>query len=210
MFSRKAAVFVGSLCLAAGAWAASCGMVPPREFNEAANAEDVDVRPLPPPSGEPEDAGVEADASPDGPNMGTLSVALPWSGISGMPIAKILGRTRDEIESLKMPAEPGTPEQKTAAKADSKLGWIRYTANLRVQFDDDDIAVSFEQEVPAGLSCEAAAKWLGFEEVAATVEKGSKCKWKKGDLGRGVSGNLDRATQLFTASAPAASRAPQN
>lgn len=207
MFSRRTAGILGAFAVVGAAWAVACGMVPPREFHEAAEAEGVDVRPLPPPDGSREDAGVEPDASPDGPNMGSLSVALPWAGISGMPIARVLGKTRDEISSLKAPAEPATPGDKAAAKAEAKLGWTRFTANLKVRFDDD-VAVEFEQRVPEELSCRDAARWLGFEEPAAPAEKGSKCAWEKGGLGDGIEGKLDRETRLFTASAPAP--APQN
>ena len=185
-------------------------MVPPREFHEAEKAENVDVNPMPPSTAAEADAGAEVEAPADGPNMGMLSVALPWSGVSGMPIAQILGKTRKEIESLKVPAEPASREEKAVLKADSKIGWIRYTANLRVRFDDDDVAVAFEQQVPAGLSCEAAAKWLGFADAAPPEQTESKCSWTPqagaGGLGNGIAGELERKSALFTATAPQ----PQN
>jgi hypothetical protein len=211
MESKRNRSAIVALCLVAGTWAAACGMVPPREYHEAEKAENVDVNPLPPPGEASADAGTEAEASPDGPNMGTLPVGLPWSVVPAMTIAQVLGKTREEIEGLQAPVEAESREEKAALKEASKLGWTRYTPNLRVRFDDADLAVAFEQQVPSTLSCEAAAKWLGFDGAAAPEQTEPKCSWipksGAGGLGNGVAGELDRKTSLFTATAPAQ---PQN
>jgi len=207
MFSRTVGLSVVVLC-AAAVWAASCGMRPPREYNDVSKADNVDLSPLPPPA-EDVDAGAleDPDASPDGPGMGTLSIGLPWAAVEAMPIAQLLGKTRKEIEALQAPVKPETPEQKAEAKKDTKQGWVRFTANLRVQFDDADIAIAFEQQVPSDLSCLDAAKWLGFADAAPPVDAPERCKWTdaKGDsnLGNGACGELDRKTSLFTAKKPA-------
>ena len=212
MFSRTIGLSVVVLCIAA-VWAVSCGMRPPREYHDVSNVENVDLSPLPPP-GENVDAGAldDADASPDGPGMGTLSIGLPWAAVEAMPIAQLLGKTRAEIGSLQAPLKPETPAQKAEAKREAKEGWMRYTPNLRVRFDDADIAVEFEQQVPSELSCLDAAKWLGFANAAPPVDAPERCKWTdaKGDanLGDGAHGELDRKTSLFRARKPAPKKTP--
>jgi hypothetical protein len=207
MSSRIVGFSVVVLC-AAAVWAASCGMRPPREYHDASKAENVDLTPMPPPA-EDADAGAEdaADASPDGPGMGTLSIGLPFAAVPAIAIAQLLGMARKDIESLQAPVKPETPEQKVEAKRDAKLGWTRFTPNLKVRFDDADVAIAIEQQVPAELSCQDAAKWLGFADAEAPVDAPERCTWtdEKGDanLGGGASGELDRKTSLFTAKKPA-------
>jgi hypothetical protein len=194
------------LC-AAAVWAAGCGMRPPREYNDVSNADQVDLTPLPPPA-ENVDAGPsdDVDASPDGPGMGTLSIGLPWAAVPVMPIAELLGKTRKEIETLQAPVKPKTPEEKATAKKEAKEGWTRFTPNLKVRFDDDDIAIELEQQVPAGLSCLDAAKWLGFADAKLPVEAKERCTWTADGanaLGNGARGEMVRKSSVFNASKPA-------
>jgi hypothetical protein len=213
MSSRTVCHWVVVLC--AAALAASCGMRPPPEYHEVSNAETVDLTPMPAPV-EDADAGAadveDGDESPDGPGMGTLSIGLPLAAMPAITIAQVLGMARKDVEALQSPAKPETPEQKAEAKRDAKEGWVRLTSNLKVQFDDADVAIAFEQQVPAGLSCLDAAKWLGFADAAPPVDTPELCKWTddKGDanLGGGAHGELDRKTSLFTAKKPAPQKTP--
>jgi hypothetical protein len=195
------------LC-AAAALAASCGMRPPREYHEISKTENVDLSPMPAPVHDADaGAGEEVDASPDGPGMGSLSIALPWAAVPAMPIAQLLGKSRKDVEALQAPVKPVTHEEKVAARKEAKEGWTRYTANLRIRFDDADIAVAIEQQVPATLSCLDAAKWLGFAEAEPPVDGKERCTWtaEAGDnsLGGGASGELDRKSAMFKAFRPA-------
>jgi len=194
------------LC-AAAVWAAGCGMRPPREYHDVSKSDGVDLAPLPPPA-EDLDAGPgdDVDASPDGPGMGALSIGLPWAAMPAMPIAQVLGKTRDDIETLQAPMKPKTPEEKATAKKEAKEGWTRFTPNLKVQFDDEDIAVALEQQVPEGLSCLDAAKWLGFAGAKAPAETPERCTWTAGGanaLGNGAHGEMDQKSFLFKALKPA-------
>lgn len=203
-FSGRAAVI---LCAAAVVWATSCGMRPPPEYHEASEAQDVDLRPLPA-AEDGADAGARdtADASPDGPGMGTLSLALPWGAIPSMPIAQLLGKSRADIETLVSPVKPESKEERAAMRKEAKEGWTRYTANLRIRYEDADVAVELEQQVPSELSCVDAAKWLGFADAESPTEADGRCVWSAGEggarLGGGGSGDLDRKSSIFRASRP--------
>jgi hypothetical protein len=192
---------------AATAWAISCGMRPPREYHEISQTEGVDLAPMPKEGGV--DAGEddeEADASPDGPGMGQISIALPWSAVAAVPIATLLGKSRTEIEALHAPVKPATKEEKARARQEAKEGWTRYTANLRIRYDDAGVAIEFEQEVPAKLTCLDAAKWLGFDKAGTPVDGVERCTWSGadggGDLGGGVNGELIRKGSIFKAFKP--------
>jgi hypothetical protein len=213
MISRATGV-VSIVAVAAAAWAASCGMRPPREYHEASDAVAMDLAPMPASGGA--DAGSneddEADASPDGPGMGKLSIGLPWAAMPAVPIAALLGKSRTDIEALHHPTKPETKEQRILARREAKEGWTRYTANLRIRFDDTDIAVEIEQQVPATLSCQDAAKWLGFEDAEPPVDGKERCTWTDqagdADLGGGAHGELDRKKSLFKAFKPAPQTTP--
>jgi len=209
MTSRASGRLIIVLCAAAVViWAASCGMRPPPEYREISDAENVDLSPMPAPV-EGADAGAmeDADASPDGPGGGSLSIALPWASVAAIPIAQLLGKSRADIETLLSPVKPETREEKAAARKEAKEGWTRYTANLRIRYDAADIAVAFEQQVPADLSCLQAAKWLGFEDAATPTDEKERCVWSRGasgpSLGGGANGELDRKTSIFKAFKPA-------
>jgi hypothetical protein len=210
MSSRTTCHWVVVLC--AAALAASCGMRPPPEYHDASKAETVDLTPMPPAEAADAGAAEDVDEPPDGPGMGTLSIGLPLAAVPAITIAQVLGMARKDIEALQAPVKPETPEQKVEAKRDAKLGWVRLTSNLKVQFDDADIAIAFEQQVPAELSCLDAAKWLGFADAAPPIDAPELCKWTdaKGDanLGDGAHGELDRKTSLFTAKKPAPQKTP--
>jgi hypothetical protein len=203
-FSGRAAVI---LCGAAVVWTTSCGMRPPPEYNEASEAQDVDLRPFPA-AEDDADAGARdpADASPDGPGMGTLSLALPWGAIPSMPIALLLGKSRADIETLVSPVKPESKEERAVMRKEAKEGWTRYTANLRIRYEDADVAVELEQQVPSELSCVEAAKWLGFADAESPTEADGRCVWSAGKggakLGGGESGDLDRKSSIFRASKP--------
>jgi hypothetical protein len=213
MPSRTVCHWVVVLC--AAALAASCGMRPPPEYHDASKAETVDLTPMPAPT-EAVDSGAadddDVDEPPNGPGMGTLSIGLPLAAVPAITIAQVLGMARKDIEALQSPLKPETPEQKAEAKRDAKEGWVRLTPNLKVQFDDANVAIAFEQQVPVDLSCMDAAKWLGFADAAAPIDAPERCKWTddKGDanLGGGARGELDRKTSLFTAKKPAPQKTP--
>jgi hypothetical protein len=182
--------------IAAAAAIGACGS-PSREFKAVARADGLEVD-LPPPAIAAGDAGVDAGADPGAElGGGFVPIAFGLAALPAMPIAQLLGMTRTDIETLLRPV--GSDDVEKAA------GWVRYSRHLRVRYEGD-VAVELTQKVPAGLSCAAAATWIGFPGAGPAVETEERCDWPAGDAARalaeGVSGDLDRAGCGFTARAP--------
>ena len=201
--SIRDAFMVSAGAIGALAFLAGCGFVPPPEFHEVS---DMDEIVLPESMGAPSaDAGV-ADAcaaQPETATAGNLQLGVGMTTIPAMPISELLGKTRDDIETLLAPVKPEDREEKKARKLEEKEGWIHYTEHLKVRFSDDDIALELVQQVPADLSCIDAAKWLGFGDAMAPVKYKDNCEWpQKSDkhlLAPDVHGKLTLDGAIFHA-----------
>jgi hypothetical protein len=178
---------------------ASCGMRPPKDFHEAADVEDVDLDPIPeaPEPAEPSDAGVDPDAGTKGPppdsELAELPVAVGLAAVPTLTVADLLGKSRENVESLLDPIGPDDPE--------NPEGWIRFSDHLKLLFVEDVVS-ELIQEVPEGKSCVDAAKWLGFGSPAEPIQTGDSCRWPDDDkahaLADGVGGEL-QTSGLFHA-----------
>ncbi len=201
--SIRGAIMVSAEAIGALAFLAGCGFVPPPEFHEVS---DVDEIVLPESLGVPAaDAGV-TDASagqPETAMAGNLQLGVGMTTIPAMPISDLLGKARDDIETLLAPVKPETRDEKKARKLEEKEGWIHYTEHLIVRFSNDEIAMEFVQQVPADLDCRDAAKWLGFGDAMAPKRNKDSCEWpQKSDkhlLGPGVHGKLTLEGAIFHA-----------
>lgn len=192
--STRGAILISALAIGALAFLAGCGFVPPPEFNEVS---EVDEIVLPESIGAPSaDAGVTdaSEAQPETAMAGNLQLGVGMTTIPAMSISELLGKTRDDIETLLAPVKPETRDEKKALKLEEKEGWIHYTEHLKVRFSDDEIAIELVQQVPADLTCQDAAKWLGFGEAMAPKKNKDNCEWpQKSDkhlLGPGIHGKL--------------------
>lgn len=111
--------------------------------------------------------------------------------IPSMPLSQLLGKTRANIETLFHPNEPGHAE-----------GWVRYNEHLEVRYEKQ-LCVELIQLVPGGLTCRAAARWVGFGETMAPIYRADKCVWPANSLkhllGQGVSGELVFQGGMFRA-----------
>jgi hypothetical protein len=100
-----------------------------------------------------------------------------------MPISQLLGKKRKDVETLFRPAKPGHAE-----------GWVKYNEHLEVRYENAHHCVEFIQLVRDGLTCRAAAHWVGFGNAMAPIYRSKKCIWPpdsiKHSLGKGVSGEL--------------------
>jgi hypothetical protein len=188
------------LVLAAAAAIGACGS-PSKEFKAVAQADGLEVD-LPPPAAVRGDGGAAAGAD-DGDDLGGgfVPIAFGLATLPAMPISQLLGMTRADIETLLSPV--GSDDAEKAA------GWVRYSRHLRVRYDGD-VSVELTQKVPTGLSCAAAAKWIGFDQAGPAVDDDGQCSWPAGDAARalaeGVFGELDRGGCQFTARAPGLGR----
>jgi hypothetical protein len=172
----------------------NCGMRPPKDFHEAADVEDVDLDPIPdkPEPPEPTDAGVDPDGGPSEPppdsERAELPVAVGLVAVPTLTVADLLGKTREEVESLLAPIGPEDPE--------NPEGWIRYSDHLKLLFAEETVT-ELIQEVPEGKSCVDAARWIGFPDPAEPVQAADSCRWPDDDdaheLADGVGGELPRS-----------------
>ncbi len=192
--SIRSTVMVSAGAIGALAFLAGCGFVPPPEFNEVSELDEIV---LPESMGAPSaDAGVTdaSEAQPETAAAGNLQLGVGMTTIPAMPISELLGKARDDIETLLAPVKPETRDEKKALKLEKKEGWIHYTKHLKVRFSDDEIAIELVQQVPADLTCLDAAKWLGFDDAMAPKKNEDNCEWpQKSDkhlLGPGVHGKL--------------------
>ena len=205
---RTLASIGGAIMVSAGAigalvFLAGCGFVPPPEFNEVS---DIDEIVLPESMGAPSaDAGVTdaSAAQPETATAGNLQLGVGMTTIPAMPISDLLGKARDDIETLLAPVKPEDRDQRKARKLEEKEGWIHYTEHLKVRFSDDDIAVELVQQVPADLTCLDAAKWRGFNDAMPPKKNKDNCEWpQKSDkhlLGPDVHGKLTLDGAIFHA-----------
>jgi hypothetical protein len=179
--------------------AAGCGMRPPPDFHEAADVDNVDLDPLPDKPAEPApgdggvapDGGTTADLPED---RAELPVAVGMAAVPAIPVSAILGKTREEVESLIDPIGPDDEEQPE--------GWIRYSDHLKLLFVEEAVS-ELIQEIPEGKTCLEAALWLGFTAAKEPVQAADACRWPDNDaehaLGDGVGGELPLKTHLFRA-----------
>lgn len=166
-----------------------CGMKPPPEYNDVAKSDPVDLTPLDKAEG---DAGTDGDAAPE-PSEGKLPVVAGLAAIPAIPIANFLGKSRDDIESLFAPLGPEDPA--------NPAGWVRYTDHLKLLYVNEAVS-ELAQQVPSGLSCVEAAKWLGFTEVDEPSVSDDRCTWtgKPGNaLGAKIAGEVSVKAGLFHA-----------
>lgn len=188
---RTAALTAGALLLTTVWSVAGCGMTPPPEYHNAAKADALDLTPLE--GGEDDgDAGPTGDAAVE-PSEGKLPVVVGFATIPAVPIANFLGKSREVIESLFAPVGPEDEQHPD--------GWVRYTDHLKLLYAEDSVT-EFAQQIPSGLSCVAAAEWLGFAEVDPPAESGDRCTWSGqpgAALGDGISGELSVKSGLFHA-----------
>jgi hypothetical protein len=121
-------------------------------------------------------AKIDTDAEPRVVSDEKLAV------IPSMPLSQLLGKTRADIETLFRPNEPGHAD-----------GWVRYNEHIEVLYEKQ-LCVELIQLVPGGLTCRAAASWMGFGKTMAPIYRADKCVWPadslKHLLGPGVSGEL--------------------
>ncbi len=201
--SVRGAIMVSAGVIGALAFLAGCGFVPPPEFHEVS---DVDEIVLPESMGAPAaDAGVTdaSEAQPETAMAGNLQLGVGMTTIPAMSISELLGKARDDIETLLAPVKPETRDEKKALKLEEKEGWIHYTEHLKVRFSDDEIVIELVQQVPADLTCLDAAKWLGFGDAMAPVKNKDNCEWPQESdkhlLGPGVHGKLTLDGAIFHA-----------
>lgn len=201
--SARGAIMVSARTISALALLAGCGFVPPPEFHEVS---DIDEIVLPESMGTPTaDAGV-TDASAEQPETvtsGDLQLGVGMTTIPAMPISELLGKARADIETLLAPVKPEDRKEKKARKLEEKEGWIHYTEHLKVRFSEDDIAIELVQQVPADLTCLDAAKWLGFVDAMTPKKNKDNCEWPQKSvkhlLGPDVHGKLTLEDAMFYA-----------
>ncbi len=201
--SIHGAIMVSAGAIGALAFLAGCGFVPPPEFNEVSEIDEII---LPDSMGAPSaDAGVTdaSEARPETAMAGNLQLGVGMTTIPAMPISELLGKARDDIETLLAPEKPETREEKKARRLEEKEGWIHYTEHLKVRFSDDEIAIELVQKVPEDLTCLDAAKWLGFGDAMAPKKNKDNCEWPQKSvmhlLGPGVHGKLTLDGAIFHA-----------
>ena len=173
---------------------AACGGLP-RDYNEVAEAERVE---LPVEEGEApadeNDAGVDAADDTDH-EIGAAPLAVGMTTIPALPIARVLGKARDDIETLFTPVG--------ADESEKEAGWVRYNQHLKVRYDESDLAVELVHRVPEDLGCLEAARWLGFEDADPPERDEGSCVWPVGSdehaLAEDASGRLVPDAELFTA-----------
>lgn len=92
----------------------------------------------------------------------------------------LLGAKRSQIE-----AAIGAPRQ-------TRGEWVEY-AELSLRYRGER-CVGLRRQVPAGLDCEAAARWLGYPDAGAPLRRDDRCEWPgislRHRLAPGVAGTL--------------------
>lgn len=186
------------MTLLGGLLVAACGMVPPPEYNVVAEATDLEVGLTG--RENPADAGPQDDADGGQPSeLGMLQLGIGLNTIPALALSDLLGKTRESIEIILSPVEGATREERKELKAQEKLGWVRYTRNMKIRFSEDEFAIELVQEVPDDLNCRQAAFWMGFAKAKAPAEKDGICTWARGQLGDGLNGKLESKGHMFSA-----------
>ncbi|MFO8073496.1 MAG: hypothetical protein R6V85_16650 [Polyangia bacterium] len=192
---RSSGMVVRALAVLSPAFSlAACGGLP-RDYNEVAEAEQIDL-----PEEESEapadgnDGGVDAAVDTDH-EIGAAPLAVGMTAIPALPIARVLGKARDDIETLFTTVG--------ADESEKEAGWVRYNQHLEVRYDESDLAVELAHRVPEDLGCLEAARWLGFEDADPPRREEGSCVWPAGSddhsLAEDASGRLVLDAELFTA-----------
>lgn len=130
-----------------------------------------------------EDTRDQAAAPPESPPEAAAGPPGPRE-LSG---PALLGARRSRIE-----AAIGAPRQTDGE-------WVEY-AELALRYRGER-CVGLRRKVPAGLSCEAAARWLGYPDASAPLRRDDRCEWPgislRHRLAPGVAGSLLLAGGLF-------------
>ncbi len=117
-------------------------------------------------------------------------VAVAEAGVAGsrdLSGPALLGGRRAAIE-----AAIGGPQG-------SRDGWVEY-AGVELRYDGAR-CVGVRRTVPAGQSCEAAARWIGYPDAGAPLRRADRCEWPgislRHRLAAGVAGTLVLAGGQF-------------
>ncbi|MBK7829475.1 hypothetical protein [Nannocystis sp.] len=133
----------------------------------------------------PEPATVMATPEPATP--AAPGEATPAAGPRELSGPALLGAKRSRIE-----AAIGAPRQ-------TRGEWVEY-AELSLRYRGNR-CVGLRRQVPAGLDCEAAARWLGYPDAGPALRRDNRCEWPgislRHRLAPGVAGSLLLAGGLF-------------
>ena len=117
-------------------------------------------------------------------------VAAAEAGVAGsrdLSGPALLGARRAAIE-----AAIGGPQG-------SRDGWVEY-AGVELRYDGAR-CVGVRRTVPAGQSCEEAARWIGYPDAGAPLRRADRCEWPgislRHRLAAGVAGTLVLAGGQF-------------
>ena len=168
---------------------ASCaGTVAPRD--EEARVKDEAVVKVDEPVVTEEAAVGEAAAEVAAAEVAVAEVAVAEAGVTGsrdLSGPALLGARRAAIE-----AAIGGPQG-------SRDGWVEY-AGVELRYDGAR-CVGVRRTVPAGQSCEAAARWIGYPDAGAPLRRADRCEWPgislRHRLAAGVAGTLVLAGGQF-------------
>lgn len=165
---------------------ASCaGTVAPRD--EEVRVKDEPVVKVDAPVVKVDAPVVEVDAHADAAVAEVAAVDVGVAGSRDLSGPALLGARRSAIE-----AAIGGPKG-------SRDGWVEY-AGVELRYDGAR-CVGLRRTVPAGLDCEAAARWIGYPDAGAPLRRADRCEWPgislRHRLAVGVAGSLVLAGGQF-------------
>ncbi len=134
-----------------------------------------------------DEAVVKVDAEEEAAVEAVVAVAEVDAGSRDLSGPALLGGRRAAIE-----AAIGGPQGR-------RDGWVEY-AGVELRYDGAR-CVGVRRTVPAGQSCEEAARWIGYPDAGAPLRRADRCEWPgislRHRLAAGVAGTLVLAGGQF-------------